>query len=121
MFSEWDKNSRGLGLLLRLLGLAVPAALFFVLFLLAERGSRGIALLETVAARVLRIPALLWSWPYGMYHEHPVSFGALGLASVVMAILVSLRHDRRGWVTILVFSFGFGWLVATIAGQAQGS
>jgi hypothetical protein len=114
-----DKNTRGIGLVLRFSAVALPTVLFFVLFLLAEHASTGLP--ASTAGRVFQVPAFLWAWPYGMFREHPYSFGALGLAAICMSGLLALRRDSRGWITASNYSFAFGWIVATIVGQAQGS
>ena len=66
---------------------------------------------------VFQAIAFLWSWPYHMYRDHPLSFGALAVSSVLVALLLVARRDRRGWVFTLLFPLVFGWLIATIAGQ----
>jgi hypothetical protein len=114
-----DLNTRGIGLVLRFSAVALPTALFFVLFLLTERASAGVS--GSAASRVFRVPAFVWAWPYGMFREHPYSFGALGLAAICTSGLLALRRDSRGWITASSYSFAFGWIVATIVGQAQGS
>jgi hypothetical protein len=119
--STEDRNTGGIGLLLRLSSVGIPTFLCIVLLLTVERGSRGVAALASAASGPFKVLAFLWSWPYGMYQEHPFSFGALGATTVLMAIVLALRHDRRGWASALVYSLAFGWVVATIIGQAQGS
>jgi hypothetical protein len=121
MTLELDKNSGGVGLVLRLSGVALPTLLFFVVLFVVERGSRGIRALDSSVSGAFQVLAFLWSWPYGMYHQHPFSFGALGVVSLLMSILLRLRRDPRGWVGTLIFSFAFAWVVATIVGEAQGS
>jgi len=64
-----DLNTRGIGLVLRFSAVALPTVLFFVLFLLAEHASTGGS--ASTVGRVLRMPAFLWAWPYGMFREHP--------------------------------------------------
>jgi hypothetical protein len=122
MASEPDENSRGAGLLLRLSGVVLPAGVFFALFFGVELG-----ILDTPGAgapraltAVFQAIAFLWSWPYHMHHDRPFSFGALAVIAVLVALLQVARRDRRGWIFTLLFSLVFGWLVATIVGQAQG-
>lgn len=106
-------------MLLRLSGVALPVGLFFALFFAVEQNTRAAGVPHGVTA-VFEAVAFLWSWPYRMYRDHPFSFGGLAVLSVLVALVLIARRDRRGWVFTLLFSLVFGWLVATIVGQAQG-
>lgn len=50
-----------------------------------------------------------------------MAFGALGLIGVVFAVALWVRRDWRGAVTVLVWCFFWGWLLATIIGQVRGT
>lgn len=60
-------------------------------------------------------------WPYGLYHEAPLAFAALGLIGALFAVVLWVRRDWRGAVTVLVWCFFWGWLPATIIGDVQGT
>ncbi len=109
-----DRNSRGIGLLLRLLGVVLPAGVVIGL----SFGLRGVRVdIPPNVAAVFQVIAFLWAWPYHMYRESPVGFGAFALISVAVALVLLARHDRRGWVFTLLFSLMLGGFVATLAGQ----
>ena len=95
-------------------------AVFFALFFAVENGAVQDGSPGGGVSGALGVIALPWSWPYRMYHHNPVSFGSLALISVALSVVLVVRRDTRGWITALLFSFGFGWLVATIVGQAHG-
>jgi len=117
---ESDKDTRGIGVLMRFTGVTIPVALFFLLFFTVEKGTAGDGSPDGLVSSVLRVLAFPWSWPYGLYHHNPISFGALALGAIVVTLVLFLRHDRRGGITTLVFSLLFGCLMATIVGQAYG-
>lgn len=120
MTLESDKDTRGIGVLLRFAGVTIPVALFFLLFFTVEKGTVGDGRSDGLVFSVLRVIAFPWSWPYGLYHHNPISFGAVALSAIIVTVVLILRHDRRGWITTLLFSLVFGWLMATIVGQAYG-
>lgn len=112
-----DKNSGGVGLALRLAGALLPPVVLF--------GSGFLVPVRTPPPEwlsgVFKVIALLWAWPYGMWNAWPLNFGVLALWGLVVSGIILIRRDRRGSITVLAFSFAWGWLIAAIAGTAQGS
>jgi hypothetical protein len=69
----------------------------------------------------LRVVAYAWSWPYGMYAQRPLAFGLMAALSLVFTVILIVCRDRRGAITVLVWTLFWGWLLAAIVGQSQGN
>ncbi len=110
-----DPNSRGLGLLLRVAGIVLPFASWWV-FLNREDAMTSVSPSLT---RVIRLVAVPWSWPYSAYKIAPWTFGVAGLVAVVFVIVMLLRRDWRGACTALAVSLFFGWLTGMLIGQGD--
>ncbi len=110
------KNTRGLPLALRFVGVFLPLAAFWASFLLLSPDQTPRA-----GSAFFQVLAWLWSWPYAMYQQEPLAFGLLALLSLVLAAVLFGRRDWRGAVTALIWCFFWGWLLATIIGQARGT
>jgi hypothetical protein len=86
-----------------------------------EHQLAGVPISHDVLSRVFRVLAFLWAWPYSIYEQQPLSFGALALAGVLIAGILVWRRDWKGAVTVLGWCFFWGWLIAAIIGGGQGN
>jgi hypothetical protein len=110
-----DRNSRGAGLVLRVLGIVLPFAAWFLL-LYRERSLTSAA---PLAAKVLRVAAAPWGWPYSVFHVAPWTLGVSGLVAVLFVAAMLVRRDWRGAATVLAVSLFFGWLLSTLIGEGD--
>ncbi len=110
-----DKNSGGIGLVLRLAGCLLPPAIPFALRYFVRTSPP-----EWLSSG-FRVIAFLWAWPFGMWNVWPVFFGVLVLSGLLMSVIVFIRGDRGGAATVLAFTFAWGWILSAIIGTAQGS
>ena len=114
-----DKNTRGLGVALRFAGAILPLAAFWVILLRVDRDPYGTSVSHDALARVFRVIAYLWAWPYAIYGQLPLPFAALALLSIIMVGVLIVRRDWRGSVTVLIWSLFWGWLPAMLIGQGE--
>ena len=109
----YDKNSKGLGLLLRVAGAVVPLAAVFALY---GRSRWSPPHLPVALAWLLRVISFLWAWPSSGYYRLPLAFGVMAVLTVVFVVVLFARRDRGGALTVLVWSLFWGWLFAMASG-----
>ena len=108
-----DKNSRGAGLALRSAGALLPLVAFWAIFLNPRfLGSPG-----AEVSSLFKVIAFLWAWPYGVYRVEPFAFSALALVGVIFVAVLGFRRDWRGALSVLIWCFFWGWLMAVLIGQ----
>jgi hypothetical protein len=110
-------GTRGLGLLLRVVGVVIPLGGFFAAFFHTKSWEAPLS-----APLVLQILSFLWAWPYKIYQSVPIAWLSLGLASVVLVLaLLVVRRDWKGALTVLAWGLFWGWLLAAIVGDVRGT
>ena len=105
---DHDSNSTGLGLFLRLGGVFLP----FVAAGAVEAGLRRTHAVTGAPAAILRVFGFVWGWPMSGYARAPLWFGLIGIVSVVFLAALAARHDRRGFIAVLVWTLFWGWVLA---------
>jgi hypothetical protein len=113
---RFKDNTRGLGVALRFAGVVLPLVAFFAVFF-----TIGVPISRGVLPSAFRVAAFFWAWPYAMYQQQPFSFGSMAIVGIVATAILALRRDCGGAITVLVWCFFWGWLLAAIIGQDQGS
>ena len=114
-------NTRGLGVVLRFASAIVPPVTCFLMLLLVEERQYGESATPDLFHNVFRVIAFVWAWPYAMYDQQPLSFGLLALLAIVLSVVLLVRRDWRGAVTVFLWCLFWGWLLAAIIGQTQGT
>jgi hypothetical protein len=109
----YDKNSKGLGLLLRVAGAIVPFGAAWGLAVALHWSEPG---LPAALAWPLRVIAFLWAWPSAGYYRLPLFFGAIAILTIGFMVILFRRHDRRGSLTVLVWSLFWAWFGAMVSG-----
>ena len=110
-----DKNSGGVGLVLRLAGCLLPPVVAFGVSYMVRTSPP-----EWLLA-VFGVIAFLWAWPFGMWNVGPLYFAAMAVYGLLMSVIIFIRRDRRGAATVLAFSFVWGWLLSAIIWTGQGN
>lgn len=110
-----DENSGGWRFALRVAGVVLPIALGAAASILSREDNyipvawRGAGLFRGIG--------LPWGWIGVAYRFHPLLFSTLGLVSLGFSAMLFLRRDRRGGASVILWSFGIGWLIAYLMTQ----